>query len=82
MKSSLFRKDGPREFPYRPRYYDPEAGERTAGGRRRDFADELHREWSGRRRHTKDERHFPWMTVLVMVFFAVVLCVVFFKFFA
>lgn len=81
MGFSFFKKSEPREFPYKPRYYNPDAEKRT-DDHRRDFANELHREWSSRRKHDKDKRQMPWLTILFMIFFVVVLAIVFFKFFS
>ncbi len=70
-----------REFKYKPRYYTPE-DQKPTDNHRRDFADELHREWQGKRRHDRNERKTPWLTLLAMVFFAIVIALVYFKFFA
>lgn len=81
MSSSFLKKSEPREFSYKPRFYDPDADKRT-GDHRRDFADELHREWHDKRKHSSKQKQTPWLTIMFMVFFAIVLAIVFFKFFA
>lgn len=53
-----FNKPEPREFNYKPRFYTPEE-EKPTGDHRRDFAEELHREWSGKLRHDKDRGSMP-----------------------
>lgn len=75
------QKHEPREFKYKPRYYTPE-DQKPTDNHRRDFADELHREWQGKRRHDRNERKTPWLTIAAMVFFALVIAIVYFKFFA
>ncbi len=75
-----FNKPEPRGFNYKPRFYTPEE-EKPTGDHRRDFAEELHREWSGKRRHDKDRGSMPWITVASMLFFALILAILFFKFF-
>lgn len=75
------KKTETRSFNYKPRYYKPEE-EQSTGDSRRDFANELHREWSSKRKHDKNENHTPWITILTMLFFAVVLAFVYFKFFS
>ena len=76
-----FNKPEPREFNYKPRFYTPDE-EKPTDDHRRDFANELHREWSGKRRHDKNDKHIPWLTIVTMLFFAVVLGIIFFKFFS
>jgi hypothetical protein len=76
-----FNKPETREFNYKPRFYTPDE-EKPTDDHRRDFANELHREWSGKRRHDKNDKHIPWLTIVTMLFFAVVLGIIFFKFFA
>ncbi len=69
-----------REFKYKPRFYTPDE-KKPSGDKRTDFANELHREWSSKRRHTDDKKQTPWLTILTMLFFALVIAVIFFKFF-
>ena len=76
-----FNKPEPREFNYKPRFYTPD-DQKPTDDHRRDFANELHREWSSKRRHDKNDKHIPWLTIVTMLFFAVVLGIIFFKFFA
>jgi len=76
-----FQKPETREFNYKPRYYTPE-DKMPTGDRRRDFADEMHREWSSHRKHDKNDKHFSWLPLISMVFFALILAFIFFKFFA
>ena len=68
-----------REFNYKPRFYDPNKEQQT-GDKRQDFADQLHREWSSKRRHTDDKKHIPWLTIVTMLFFAIILAFICFKF--
>jgi len=70
-----------REFNYKPRYYDPDA-EQATGDHKTDFANKLHREWSSKRRHNASKKQFALLPILTMVFFALLLAFVFFKFFA
>lgn len=76
-----FQKPEPREFNYKPRFYTPDE-QKPTGDHRRDFANELHREWDSKRRHSKDRGSMPWITIISMLFFAVVLGFIFYKFFA
>lgn len=76
-----FNKPETREFNYKPRYYTPEDQQPT-GDHKRDLAEELHREWASKRRHTDDRKNIPWITIVTMLFFAVILAIIFFKFFA
>lgn len=69
-----------REFNYKPRFYDPNK-ELETGDKRQDFADQLHREWSSKRRHADDKKKTPWLTIMTMLFFALIMAVIFFKFF-
>ncbi|MBP5206719.1 MAG: hypothetical protein J6Z44_08020 [Bacteroidales bacterium] len=75
-----FNKPEPREFNYKPRFYTPEE-EKPTGDHRRDFAEELHREWSGKRRHDKDKGSMPWITIMTMLFFVLIIAILYFKFF-
>jgi hypothetical protein len=74
-------KPEPREFKYKPRFYDQDA-EQATGDRQTDFANKLHREWSSRRHHRTGDNKFAWLPIISIVFFALVLAFVFFKFFA
>lgn len=69
-----------REFKYKPRFYKPDE-ELATGDKRTDFANELHREWSSKRRHADDKKNIPWLTIVTMLFFAVILAYLVFKFF-
>ena len=69
-----------RKFSYKPRFYDPKKEEAT-GDERRDFARNLHDEWQSKRSHTGDRRNNSTLTIIFMVFFAVVLAIVLWKFF-
>lgn len=80
MKFSMFKQPETRKFDYKPRYYTPE-DQAPTGDHRRDFANELHREWSDKRKHTAEEKKVPWLPIMIMVFFVVVLALVFFRFF-
>lgn len=75
-----FNQHETREFKYVPRFYTPDEKKPT-GDKRTDFANELHREWASKRKHTEDKKQIPWLTILTMLFFAVVLALIFFKFF-
>lgn len=70
-----------REFNYKPRFYDPDA-ENATGDRQTDFANKLHREWNSKRRHDASKKQFSWLPIMTMVFFALLLAFIFFKFFA
>ncbi len=70
-----------REFNYKPRFYDPDK-EQSTGDHQTDFANKLHREWSSKRRHNASDSKFSWLPIITMVFFALLLAIVFFKFFA
>ena len=76
-----FQKPETREFNYKPRFYKPEE-EASTGNPRRDLANEIHREWSSKRRHDKDKGSMPWVTIISMLFFAIVLGYIFYKFFS
>lgn len=76
-----FQQHETREFNYKPRYYKPET-EQSTGDARRDFANEIHREWSSKRKHDKNEKQTPWLTILFMLFFAIVVAIILFKFFS
>lgn len=80
MKLFNFKQPETREFDYKPRYYTPEEAAPT-GNHQKDFADSLHREWSSKRRHSKNQTQVPWLTILTMLFFAVVLGLILYKFF-
>ncbi|MCQ2277296.1 MAG: hypothetical protein MJZ87_10205 [Bacteroidales bacterium] len=69
-----------REFNYKPRFYKPDE-ELSTGDKKQDFANELHREWSSKRRHADDKKNIPWLTIVTMLFFAIILAVICFKFF-
>lgn len=73
-------KHEPREFNYKPRFFTPEEKQPT-GDHRRDFAEELHREWSSKRRHSDDKKNTPWLTIMTMLFFVLILAILYFKFF-
>ncbi len=75
-----FKRSDTRAFQYKPRYYTPEE-ERKTGDNRRDFANELHREWAGKRKHADDKKQTPWITIVTMLFIAIVLAIILFKFF-
>jgi len=75
-----FSKPETREFNYKPRYYTPEEKQPT-GDARRDFANNLHSEWASKRKHDKNDKHIPWLTIVTMIFFAVILGFILFKFF-
>ena len=70
----------PREFKYKPRFYTPEE-EKPTGDHRKDFAEELRREWSSKRRHTDDKKNTPWLTIMTMLFFVLIIAILYFKFF-
>ena len=76
-----FEKPEPREFNYKPRFYDPDK-EQSTGDKQTDFDNKLHREWSNKRRHHANDNKFAWLPIITIVFFALVLAFVFFKFFA
>lgn len=75
-----FKQPETREFDYKPRYYTPEE-EQPTGNHKADFADSLHREWSSKRRHSKGSSQIPWLTIATMLFFAVILGLIIYKFF-
>lgn len=75
-----FSKPEPREFGYKPRYYTPEE-EMPTNNPKKDFADTLHREWSSKRRHSKNNSQIPWLTIVTMFFFAIILGLILYKFF-
>lgn len=75
-----FNKPEIREFDYKPRYYTPEE-EQPTGDHKKDFADTMHREWSSKRRHTKGKSQTSWLTIMTMLFFAVVLGLILYFFF-
>ncbi|MBO7586367.1 MAG: hypothetical protein J6T13_04225 [Bacteroidales bacterium] len=75
-----FNKPEPREFNYKPRFYTPDE-EKPTGNHRKDFAEELHREWSSKRRHDKDKGSMPWITIVTMLFFVLIIAILYFKFF-
>ena len=50
-----FNRPEPREFNYKPRFYTPD-DQKPTDDHRRDFANELHREWSSKRRHDKNDK--------------------------
>ncbi|MDY6326046.1 MAG: hypothetical protein SPL47_01865 [Bacteroidales bacterium] len=80
MALTFFNNSEPRKFNYKPRFYDP-AKENSTGDSRKDFARSLHDEWQSRRNHTGDKKNGSSITVLFMIFFAIVLAFLLFKFF-
>ena len=75
------QQDEPRQFNYKPRYYDPKKEEST-GDARKDFARNLHDEWQSRRNHTGEKKNnSSTITILFMIFFVIVLAIVLWKFF-
>lgn len=81
MAFTFFNNREPRQFNYKPRFYDPKKEEST-GDARRDFARNLHDEWQSKRNHTADKKNnTSSITILFMIFFAIVLAIVLWKFF-
>ena len=56
MAFTFFNNREPRQFNYKPRFYDPKKEEST-GDARRDFARNLHDEWQSKRNHTADRKN-------------------------
>ncbi len=81
MAFNIIERPEPREFKYKPRYYKPEQEEST-GDHRTDFANHMHDEWDSKRRHGKDKQNKSWLPIMCMLFFAIILALVIFKFFA
>ena len=80
MAFTFFNNREPRQFNYKPRYYDPKKEEST-GDSRRDFARNLHDEWQSKRNHTGEKKNNSSITILFMIFFVIVLALVLWKFF-
>ena len=75
------QQEEPRQFNYKPRYYDPKKEEST-GDARRDFARNLHDEWRSKRNHTGEKKNnSASITILFMIFFVLLLAIVLWKFF-
>lgn len=80
MAFTFFNNREPRQFNYKPRFYDQKKEEST-GDERKDFARNLHDEWQSKRNHTRDSKNNSSLTIIFMVFFVVVLALVLWKFF-
>lgn len=81
MAFTFFNNSEPRQFNYKPRFYDPKKEEST-GDARRDFARNLHEEWQSKRNHTADKKNnSSSITIIFMIFFVIVLALVLWKFF-
>ncbi len=80
MAFTFFNNREPRQFNYKPRFYDPKKEEST-GDARRDFARNLHDEWQSKRNHTADRKNNFSITILFMVFLVVILGIIIWKFF-
>ena len=81
MAFTFFNNQEPRQFNYKPRFYDQKKEEST-GDERRDFARNLHDEWQSRRNHTADKKNnSASVTIIFMIFFVIVLALVLWKFF-
>ncbi len=80
MALSFFNNQEPRKFNYKPRFYDPDK-EKSTGDERKDFARNLHEEWQSKRNHTGDNKNNSSITILFMIFFAIVIAIILFKFF-
>jgi len=80
MAFTFFNHHEPRQFNYKPRFYDPKKEEST-GDARKDFARNLHDEWQSKRNHTGERNNKSSITILFMIFFVIVLALVLWKFF-
>ena len=81
MAFTFFSNREPRQFNYKPRFYDQKKEEST-GDARRDFARNLHEEWQSKRNHTNEKKNnSSTITILFMIFFVIVLAIVLWKFF-
>ena len=80
MAFTFFNNREPRQFNYKPRYYDQKKEEST-GDARKDFARNLHDEWQSKRNHTGEKKNNSSITILFMIFFVIVLAIVLWKFF-
>lgn len=81
MAFTFFNNHEPRQFNYKPRFYDQKKEEST-GDARKDFARNLHDEWQSRRNHTGEKKNnSSSITILFMIFFVIVLALVLWKFF-
>ena len=67
MAFTFFNNREPRQFNYKPRFYDPKKEEST-GDARKDFARNLHDEWQSKRNHTGDRKNNSSITILFMIF--------------
>jgi hypothetical protein len=86
MKFNIIPKPETRKFNYKPQFYTPEGEERPVTKTKEgeynseEFAARLHRSWSGRRQR-KEKMQFPFKLVVLMLFFALIVGYIYFKFF-
>ncbi|MDR2868420.1 MAG: hypothetical protein LBV46_02640 [Bacteroidales bacterium] len=81
-----FNKHETRKYSYKPQFYDPDK-EETSGEKNgeladhsQEFAKRLHSAWDSKRQR-KEKKSFPAMTLMLFVFFAVVVGYLYYKFY-
>ena len=86
MAFNLIERPEKREFRYKPRFYQRDEDKpMDNSGEDYDlekFAERLHRSWASKRKSQQDRNKFPLKTVIMLMFFVIVLVFFYVKFFA
>ena len=80
---TFFHRPEARKYNYRPQFYDPDKLEEKEEGETahaREFANHMHDSWERRRQH-KNQRQSSLKYIIWLVFIALILGIIYYKFF-